>query len=47
MQLCGAAQLVQTQPGVHQPLERLAQICFTRQMGSAALRGKAAPAQRP
>ncbi len=42
MQLCGAAQLVQAQPGVHQPLERLAQIRFARQMGSAALRRQAA-----
>ena len=38
MQLRGAAQLVQAQPGVDQPLERFAQIRFTCQMRHAPLR---------
>jgi hypothetical protein len=45
MQLRGAAQLVQAQPRIHQPLERLAQVRFACEMGGPPLRRQAALAR--
>ncbi len=45
VQFVGAAQLVQAQSRVHQPLERLAQVCFAGEMGRPPLRRQAALAR--
>ncbi len=47
MQLVHTAQFVQAQPGIHQPFERLAQVCFARQMRGPSFQRQVAFARVP